>query len=564
MERMSADLGLSAKRQRAERHLVCIRVLGPLAVEDNVVPVHVAGSHRRRLLALLASRPGRLASVESIVGALWGDDPPPSALKTVQAHVARLRRSLAPVGSELIETAPGGYRLAVDPSAVDAVRFERLAGEGRRRLVVGEHAEAVEDLAEAQLGMGAAVSAIPALERLVGDEPGRERAWGLLMRALYAGGRQHDALDAFQRARRALADSFGLEPGPGLRVLERQIVDQDPSLAPATGRALLAAALRYSTPFVGRAADRAALDMGWRQARVGDGQLRIIRGVIDSGRTRLAADLAGRVIADGGAVEYSRGSELLALYAGAAPGDPGAVVDVVAERCRRGPQLVVVDDVEWASEAAVAVVNALVLAVDQLSLLLVLTVDPSAGGPAVAAVDRLDPERTRTVEVGPLPDAEMASVVAADGVEPGAVAAIVGVAAGLPGVARREAAAWAERTASERLQAAASSSAGAAVVAVRAQASVLDEVVELVAARARRDELRSPRWAGRQPYRALATYGPQDAELFVGRERLVAELAAKMLERRLVVVVGPSGSGKSSLVRAGLLPLARSGRLPGE
>ncbi len=297
------------------------------------MPVHVAGSHRRRLLALLASRPGRLASVESIVDALWGDDPPPSALKTVQAHVARLRRSLAPVGSELIETAPGGYRLAVDPSAVDAVRFERLAGEGRRRLVVGEHAEAaealsagldlwrgpayvefadvegaraeatrlrelrlmaVEDLAEAQLGMGAAVSAIPALERLVGDEPGRERAWGLLMRALYAGGRQHDALDAFQRARRALADSFGLEPGPGLRVLERQIVDQDPSLAPATGRALLAAALRYSTPFVGRAADRAALDMGWRQARVGDGQLRIIRGVIDSGRTRCSCSTPTR------------------------------------------------------------------------------------------------------------------------------------------------------------------------------------------------------------------------------------------------------------------------------
>jgi WD40 repeat protein len=84
-----------------------------------------------------------------------------------------------------------------------------------------------------------------------------------------------------------------------------------------------------------------------------------------------------------------------------------------------------------------------------------------------------------------------------------------------------------------------------------------------VAARARRDELVSERWAGRQPYRALATYGPQDAELFVGRERLVAELAARVLERRMVVVVGASGSGKSSLVRAGLVPLARSGRLPG-
>ena len=68
---------------------------------------------------------------------------------------------------------------------------------------------------------------------------------------------------------------------------------------------------------------------------------------------------------------------------------------------------------------------------------------------------------------------------------------------------------------------------------------------------------------GRQPYRALASYGPEDADLFVGRERLVAELAARVLDRRLVAVVGASGSGKSSLVRAGLIPLVRSGRLPG-
>ena len=146
------------------------------------------------------------------------------------------------------------------------------------------------------------------------------------------------------------------------------------------------------------------------------------------------------------------------------------------------PQLLVIDDVEWASEPAVRIVDAIARATDQLALLLVLIVEPSAGGPAVAAVDRLDPAGARTVDVGPLADDDMADIVTADGVEAGAIPAVVSVAAGLPGVARREAAAWAERTASERLQVAASSSAGAGAAAAQAQASVLDEVVELVAA----------------------------------------------------------------------------------
>ena len=150
-----------------------------------------------------------------------------------------------------------------------------------------------------------------------------------------------------------------------------------------------------------------------------------------------------------------------------------------------------------------------------------------------------------------------------DGVEPTAMPAIIAISDGLPGVARREAAAWAERTASERLRVAAMSSVGATAIAERAQASVLDEVLELVDAVTGATSCGVRWWAGRQPYRALSSYGPQDAELFVGRERLVAELAARVLERRLVVVTGASGSGKSSLVRAGLVPLARSGRLPG-
>ena len=225
--------------------------------------------------------------------------------------------------------------------------------------------------------------------------------------------------------------------------------------------------------------------------------------------------------------------------------------------------MLIVDDAEYATGPTVDVITAIAAAADQLALLLLIVIDPSGGGPAVSAFSRLDPSGAMTIAVDPMTDDEMATVVTADGVDPSAVPAIIAMAGGLPGVARREAAAWAERTASERLRIAAVSSLGATATAQRAQASVLDEVLELVDVRKRRDELWSTRWAGRQPYRALSTYGPQDAELFVGRERLVAELAARVLERRLVVVAGASGSGKSSLVRAGLVPLARSGRLPG-
>ncbi|MGI9052631.1 MAG: BTAD domain-containing putative transcriptional regulator [Ilumatobacteraceae bacterium] len=600
--RSTSRLGVAIEHQPGP----IVLVLGSLAVEGGGRTLHVAGAQRRRLLALLASRPGRTASVEAIVDALWVDDPPPSASKTVQSHVVRLRRSLAALG-DVIETVAGGYRLALPDDAVDASRFEGFCAAGHEHLRAGDHrvaaerfsaalelwrgtaylefrdidfgaAEGVrldelrlvtlEDLAEMQLTMGAAAGAVPGLERLVRDEPGRERAWSLLMRALYASGRQHDALGAFQRARHRLAEEFGLAPGPGLRAVERQILDQSPAFDTASGRGALAAALRASTPFVGRSSERAALDVAWRMAGEGSGQLRILSGPLDVGRTRLAADLAGRVLGAGGDVEYVRAADGLTRLdprsRAQRPEASGSFVDAIAERCRRAPLLLVVDDVEWAAQPTVAGITSLAAALDDLPVLLLLIVDPSGGGPSVAALERLDPGRASTLSLGPLPDDDIAVVVVAEGVDADAVPVVAAVAGGLPGVARREAAGWAERTASDRLRAAASSSSGALAVANQAHVSVLDEVVDLVAARARRDELHSAKWAGRQPYRALASYEAQDAEVFVGRERVVAELAAKVLERRLVIVVGPSGGGKSSIVRAGLLPLARSGRLPGD
>ena len=185
-------------------------------------------------------------------------------------------------------------------------------------------------------------------------------------------------------------------------------------------------------------------------------------------------------------------------------------------------------------------------------------------GPGIQLIRELERSCASTLVLAPLSDREIAMVVTGERVDAEAIAAAVAVAGGLPGVARREAAAWAERAAADRLNVAATISIGARSAAAIAGASVLDEVLRLVEARGRRAALVGAEWSGRQPYRSLASYEPADADLFVGREVLVAELAARVLDRRLVAVVGASGSGKSSLVRAGLIPLVHSGQLPGE
>ena len=310
-----------------------VSVLGPLLAESQRGSIHVSGAHRRCLLALLASQPGHVVRVDTIVDTLWGDDPPPTAVKTVQSHVLRLRRSLRDADGQVIETAPGGYRLAVDRLAVDAGRFEQLVADARQLVRDGDRLAAVdrfveavalwrgpayvefretdfgtaegvrldelclaarEELADAQIASGSASAAVVGLESLVHDSPGREGAWLLLMRALYASGRQHDALGAFQRARRGLAE-FGLEPGADLSDMERRILEHDPALAPVSGTAMLAAALRTSGTMIGREVERRALVTAWRAAKSGFGQVRIVSGPLESGRTRIAIDLAGRV-----------------------------------------------------------------------------------------------------------------------------------------------------------------------------------------------------------------------------------------------------------------------------
>jgi DNA-binding SARP family transcriptional activator/WD40 repeat protein len=575
---------------------VRVSLLGPMQVELGPQPLHVAGPQRRRLLAVLACRAGRVVPVEALIDAMWGDDPPPTAAKTLQSHVVRLRQSLAGAG-EAIETGPGGYRLAVEPDAVDVARFESLADQGASELRNGhaataerllEAADALwrgpalmefadddfalgdrarleerrlvahEDLAEARLTSSPA-AVVADMERSVAVTPARERSWALLMRGLYASGRQREALAAFQRARNVLGEEFGLEPGPELRELEQRIIAQDPTLTVAR-RASPPAPLRAESPLVGRDDEVAWLRSAWTRAAAGVGQVRVIRGANGSGRTRLIAEVATTAYEDGASVEYVSGAT--GLHALGAAAAPGAVVDEIASRCREAPLLLVVDDVQWTPPASIDAIRAVTLAAERLSLMLVI-IGHDGEGPGIDLVRELDRTCASTLHLAGLPDRAIAEILLRDGIETEAIDAVVALADGLPGLARREAAAWAERAAAERLSAAAAVSVGAQSAAAVAGASVRDEVTRLVESRGRRAALAASDLAGRQPYRSLTPYEPADADLFVGRERLVAELTARAIDRRLVAVIGPSGSGKSSIGRAGLLPLVRSGRLPG-
>ena len=247
------------------------RILGPLeANESDGRPIDLGGGRQRALLAVLLLHRNEVVSTDRLIEWLWSGSPPATAPKIVQLYVSQLRKAL---GSESLLTQPPGYVLKVSSGEVDAERFEQLVGRARRALADGapEAASAqlreahalwrglalsefrYEDFAQAEIGrleeielgaveervgadlaLGRHADLVPELETLVATHPQRERLRGQLMLALYRCGRQADALAVYQDVRRRLDEELGLEPGPGLRDLERQILAQAPELTPPT------------------------------------------------------------------------------------------------------------------------------------------------------------------------------------------------------------------------------------------------------------------------------------------------------------------------------------------
>jgi ABC-type transport system substrate-binding protein/DNA-binding SARP family transcriptional activator len=251
------------------------RLLGPLEVTVDGTAVDLGGLKQRALLAILLLHANQPVHRDVLVDRLWGEHPPAGAGHAVNVYIWRLRKTLQSASQTPgVVTQQGAYLLQATEEQVDVVLFERLADEGRRALaaeaagrasaVLGEalalwrgapladfrfepfaqaeiarleelRAGVAEDRIEADLALGRHAHVISELEALVAANPLRERLHQQLMIALYRCGRQADALAAYQKARRTLAEELGIEPCQPLRQLERAILDQDPSLDPPPG-----------------------------------------------------------------------------------------------------------------------------------------------------------------------------------------------------------------------------------------------------------------------------------------------------------------------------------------
>ncbi|WP_165956687.1 AfsR/SARP family transcriptional regulator [Kribbella antibiotica] len=314
-----------------------IAVLGPLAMwAADGTPLDVRGVRLRGLLARLALNAGKPVSVDTLVDGLWGTGAP--SANALQSLVSRLRSSLPATESSIsIQSGPAGYTLTIGPDCVDAQQFEDLVRRGRALL--GSDPEqahsllsqaeklwrgdafadlrdlpfaqieadrltelrlgAAEDLAEAAVTCGRARDLITELEHLAATHPLRERLHELLIRALYADGRQAEALSAYERVRTTLAEELGADPGARLRdvhvaVLRGEIVDPvavtTPAPMPAEPKSNLRAPM---TSFVGRHEDVAEL------TRLLSNGTRLVTmvGPGGAGKTRLATE-TGRTLVE--------------------------------------------------------------------------------------------------------------------------------------------------------------------------------------------------------------------------------------------------------------------------
>jgi len=335
------------------------RILGPFEVLEAGKSIGLGGPKPRAILAMLLLEPNRAVSAERLVELIWGEDPPESAHNSLQVQVSSLRKALSPPTSaakrQFIFSEPAGYVLRLERDQLDAARFAdltekaealRTAGEleaSANRLaealalwrgpVLGEFREEPWALAEASrldemrlkahedrlsidLELGRHAVVLAELESLGRAHPLRERLQTLLMLALYRSGRQADASGVFHRTRERLLDELGMEPGPDMQMVFKQILKQDPGLKPI-GESRTDNLPAQLTEFVGRKRELSEI----KQTMAGH-RLVTLTGPGGIGKTRLALQ-AAREISD----EFRDGVWLVEL---AALADGGFIAQSIA------------------------------------------------------------------------------------------------------------------------------------------------------------------------------------------------------------------------------------------
>ncbi|WP_441251013.1 BTAD domain-containing putative transcriptional regulator [Kitasatospora sp. McL0602] len=333
------------------------RVLGPISM----TPHTPTAAKVRVLLATLLVRANEAVSTAALIDELWDIHPPRTAATTLQVYVSQLRRALGEIPSESraadrrLHTVPPGYRLSVSEPELDLSRFETLRRTGKEAYDQGDFATAATDLrASLALWTGLPLSGVPhgpvlattsvrleelrtvtleqriaadlrlgrhheltgELMELVNQHPYRETLHAHLMVALYRSDRQSDAMQAYRRARKALVDELGVEPGAGLRRLHDRILRSDPLLAwqdPTPARPQPSAPALWLPPatvdFTGREAALAtAAKLLPGENGPGGRQVLVVGGRAGVGKSTFAAEFARR-----NAESFPDGQVMLAL-----------------------------------------------------------------------------------------------------------------------------------------------------------------------------------------------------------------------------------------------------------
>jgi predicted ATPase/DNA-binding SARP family transcriptional activator len=362
------------------------------------------------------SSPNDVVPTDLLAEDVWDGAPPSAAASTLQSHVSALRQLLGP---DRLFFEAGGYRVRVESEELDTALFESdivrgreaIAGAdlraGLKALEVGldrwrgfpfadaggaswtlvpatrlseQRNAAIEDALDLRLEMGLHREVCILAEEAVEAEPYRERRWAALMLALYRAGRQAEALQCYQRARRQLDDELGIEPSPQLTRLENDILlqsehldwrgdDRAPVTAGVDGARAAETVSRTNLPapvseFVGRRRELAALD-----ELMGTYRLVSIVGAPGIGKTRLAIEAAGsrvEMLRDGvWFVDLASHSEpdaalgAVARAIGVVP-EPDEVLEaVLIERARSMQALLVLDNCEHLVAAIAAIVEQL-------------------------------------------------------------------------------------------------------------------------------------------------------------------------------------------------------------
>ncbi len=547
------------RRRRVYGGKMQFRVLGPLEVDAGGGPISLGGPKQRAVLAHLIMRANELVPAETLIDEIWGEEPPEKARNILQAYVSHLRKALGP---DRIEWRTPGYRLRLDLSELDAARFDALMRDAKKALPVdpniavgaledalalwrgpaladlpdqpsllaeatrldGLRLEAQEERIEGLLAIGAQARAIGELEVLVARHPLREALWGLLMLSLYREGRQADALAAYQRAREILADELGVDPSPELARLQERVLRQDPGLD------LRGEALR-----------------GYRLLeRIDEGPTGVVFRAI---QPRVERDVAIKIFheditADPAFVRRFE-QEAQAVAALEHPHivpihdywrEPGRAY--IVSRYLRGGSLRGLEERGQSLEG-----DRSVRVIEQVASALAFAHRQGvAHGNVGSSSVRFDGEGNAylgdfVVGIGPAPD---------------------------PASDIRELARLARRWLGDGMP--------SPLGELCERAELGTEVAGADAfARAARDGLegtaleQTPRADERNPYKGLRPFTEADARDFFGRGELTHRLVARLREgasgSRFLAVVGPSGSGKSSVVRAGLVPAIRHGDL---